>query len=201
MDLDSLRLLQTQILQRLSELEACMLPSGQQQHSNISPTLYQQGKAEEDEEDNENIHHCTTMESRISHILRSGGVGDFEFKRVPSDYYERSLEERRDIVGAPSIDHLCKSIVLTNTQAHASVTDCSDPKNSKYYVVVIQYTARLNAENVKNFLHTLNNGKIPKKKFNFPQHIFMSFSHVILLGETPSILSNSIASVGEFYIC
>ncbi|KAL0331448.1 UNVERIFIED_CONTAM: hypothetical protein Sangu_1690300 [Sesamum angustifolium] len=53
-----------------------------------------------------------------------------------------------------------------NTQAPPNVTDCSDRNYSKYYVVVVQYTARFNAESVKNFLYALNNGKISKKKFN-----------------------------------
>ncbi|KAL0329573.1 UNVERIFIED_CONTAM: hypothetical protein Sradi_4944000, partial [Sesamum radiatum] len=53
-----------------------------------------------------------------------------------------------------------------NTQAPPNVTDCSDRNYSKYYVVVVQYTARFNAETVKNFLYALNNGKISKKKFN-----------------------------------
>ncbi|KHN09807.1 hypothetical protein glysoja_017108, partial [Glycine soja] len=67
---------------------------------------------------------------------------------------------------AASVHHLCKSIVLVNTQAPANVVDCSDRKNSKYYVVVVQYTARFNAEAVKNFIYSLNNGSIAKKKFN-----------------------------------
>ncbi|KAE9459413.1 hypothetical protein C3L33_08675, partial [Rhododendron williamsianum] len=53
-----------------------------------------------------------------------------------------------------------------NTQAPSNVTDCSDRNYSKYYVVVVQYTARFNAETVKNFLYALNDGRIPKKKFN-----------------------------------
>ncbi|KAL6007863.1 hypothetical protein ACLOJK_033367 [Asimina triloba] len=105
--------------------------------------------------------------SRLSAILDAGGVRDFSFKRVPSDYYDRPLDARRDILNAATIDHLCKSIVLVNTQAPASVIDCSDPNNSKYYVVVVQYTARLNAESLKNFLCSLNDGKISKKKFNY----------------------------------
>lgn len=107
-----------------------------------------------------------TAELRLSAILRAAGVQDFQFKRVPFDYYDQSLESRREILGAPSIHHLCKSIVLVNTQAPASVTDCRDRNNSKYYVVVIQYMARLNAENIKNFLYSLNNNLISKKKFN-----------------------------------
>ncbi|GAB2209951.1 hypothetical protein Droror1_Dr00027180 [Drosera rotundifolia] len=55
---------------------------------------------------------------------------------------------------------------LTNTQAQSHVTDCTNPRNSKYYVVVVQYTARFNAEMVKNFLYSINGGEVPKKKFS-----------------------------------
>ncbi|KAI4327111.1 hypothetical protein L6164_019611 [Bauhinia variegata] len=53
--------------------------------------------------------------------------------------------------------------VQVNTQAHSNVIDCSDRKNSKYYVL---YIARFNAKAVKKFLYTLNNGNVAKKKFN-----------------------------------
>ncbi|BBN06786.1 hypothetical protein MPTK1_3g23870 [Marchantia polymorpha subsp. ruderalis] len=105
------------------------------------------------------------VEERLSELLGSAGA-TFSFKRVPSDYYSRSYEQRRDLLGAASVDHLCKSIVMVNTQALESITDCSDRKNSKYYLIVIQYTARLNAEKVKQFVYSLNDGKVPKKKFN-----------------------------------
>ncbi|KAH0456347.1 hypothetical protein IEQ34_014254 [Dendrobium chrysotoxum] len=105
-------------------------------------------------------------ESRLSVILRSMGVSDFTFRTVPLDYYDKTLEERNEILGAFSVHHLCKSIVLVNTQAPANVIDCSDHNNSKYYIVVVQYVARLNAENIKNFLYALNNQRIPKKRFN-----------------------------------
>lgn len=105
-------------------------------------------------------------ETRLSAVLRSNGVTKFSFKRVPSDYYESPLEHRRLALSAASVNHLCKSIVLVNTQAPPNVSDCSDRNNSKYYLVVVQYTARFNADAVKNFLYGLNGGKIPKKKFN-----------------------------------
>ncbi|CAM8984502.1 unnamed protein product [Rhodiola kirilowii] len=104
--------------------------------------------------------------TRLSEILRSSDVSDFEFKRVPQDYYDQPLECRRDVLGAASVDHLCKSIVLVNTQAASDVTDCSDRKNSKYYVVIVQYTARFNNEAVRKYLYELNEGKIAKKRFN-----------------------------------
>ncbi|XP_047077184.1 uncharacterized protein LOC124687444 [Lolium rigidum] len=105
-------------------------------------------------------------EVRLSAILAARGVRDFAFRRVPADYYDRSLEERRGILAADSVAQLCKSIVMVNTKAAADVSDCSNPKNSKYYVVIVQYMARLNAETIKNFLYTLNENQIPKKRFN-----------------------------------
>ncbi|XP_059276002.1 uncharacterized protein LOC132030396 [Lycium ferocissimum] len=137
---------QTQLLQRISHLECSQHFS---QNLSISTTTSN-----------------STTEDRLSGILRANGVNDFSFKRVPSDYYDWPLEARRDIVNAASIHHLCKSIVLVNTQAPSSIIDCSDRNNSKYYVVVVQYAARFNAEAVKNFLYTLSDGKIAKKKFN-----------------------------------
>ncbi|KAJ8764208.1 hypothetical protein K2173_005388 [Erythroxylum novogranatense] len=135
---------QTRILNRIFSLELCLsLPPGS------APRRRD-----------------TNTEARLSHILRSNGVSDFAFKTVASDYYDCPLESRRHILDAASIHHLCKSMVLVNTQAPSYVIDCSDRSNSKYYVVVIQYTARFNAEALKNYLYALNNGKIAKKKFN-----------------------------------
>ncbi|GJM86372.1 hypothetical protein PR202_ga02225 [Eleusine coracana subsp. coracana] len=107
-----------------------------------------------------------STEARLSALLTERGVRDFAFRRVPADYYDRPLEERRGLLRADSVAQLCKSIVMVNTQAAADVVDCSNPKNSKYYVVIVQYMARLNAETIKNFLYELNEKKIPKKRFN-----------------------------------
>nr|CAB3447440.1 unnamed protein product [Digitaria exilis] len=79
-----------------------------------------------------------TTEARLSSLLAARGVRDFVFRRVPADYYDRPLEERRGLLRADSVAQLCKSIVMVNTQAAADVVDCSNPKNSKYYVVVVQ---------------------------------------------------------------
>nr|XP_018678826.1 PREDICTED: uncharacterized protein LOC103975712 isoform X2 [Musa acuminata subsp. malaccensis] len=122
--LGELEALQTCLLQRITAVELSL-----QTHSlHISFDCVADGEGAE------------TTEARLSAILRARGVDDFAFKRVPADYYDRPIEVRRDILGAPSVEHLCKSIVL--------------------------YAARLNAENIKNFLYTLNNSKISKKKFN-----------------------------------
>ncbi|KAJ7944754.1 YbaK/aminoacyl-tRNA synthetase-associated domain [Quillaja saponaria] len=151
--LAELERIQTQILQRISKLELAYALQRDSVHSPVATSLST----------------CDTdgaTEARLSAILRANGVDDFSFTKVPSDYYDWPLEARRDALGAASIDHLCKSIVLVNTQTPSNVIDCSDRNNSKYYIVVVQYTARFSAEAVKNFLYTLNNGNIAKKKFN-----------------------------------
>ncbi|KAL4027012.1 hypothetical protein IC575_015463 [Cucumis melo] len=140
---------QTLILHRISNLELKYLPNLDSPPSSVPS----------DGADDDTV-------ARLSAILRTNAVNDFSFKRVPSDYYDWALEARRDVLDAASIDHLCKSIVLVNTQAPSHVVDCSDRNNSKYYIVVVQYTAKFNAEAVKSFLYSLNDGKIAKKKFN-----------------------------------
>lgn len=90
---------QIQLLNRIAKLELSVLP---QHHSTLSskPTA-------RPVDDNE-----ADTEARLSAILLSNGVDDFSFERVPLDYYDWPLEARRDALGAASIDHLCKSIVL-----------------------------------------------------------------------------------------
>ncbi|CAI9095866.1 OLC1v1031895C2 [Oldenlandia corymbosa var. corymbosa] len=148
---------QTRILQRITDLELTADQSSDSFPLSSSSSCSAGAGAADD---------TSTTEGRLSAILRSKGVRDFSFKRVPSDYYDWTLEARRDVLGAASIHHICKSIVLVNNRAPAHVTDCSDRNNSKYYVAIVQYTARFNAEFVKNFLYELNNGQISKKKFN-----------------------------------
>lgn len=63
-------------------------------------------------------------------------------------------------VGAASTSHLCKSMIMENTRAHPSVDGWSNPLNSKYYVVIIQYTARQHTEKLKSFVHKLSEGQV-----------------------------------------
>lgn len=83
--------IQTQILRRISELELSL---------HLPPSAATISDAESD------------TEARLSSILRNHGISDFALKNVPSDYYDWPLEDRRRALGAASVDHLCKSIVL-----------------------------------------------------------------------------------------
>ncbi|KAL9246823.1 hypothetical protein vseg_020314 [Gypsophila vaccaria] len=193
-EIEELEKLQTKILQRISSLEITYTSS----NTNHSTSLSTATAADD-----------ATAE-RLSAILRSNAVVDFAFKVVPTDYYDRSLEFRRDILGAASIHHLCKSIVLVNTQAPSHIVDCSNRNNSKYYIVVVQYTARFSADLVKNYLYSINDGKVPKKKFNLrlaPEEIsnnLTGFGHnaVTCIGmktDIPVILDEAIAKLSPDY--
>jgi prolyl-tRNA editing enzyme YbaK/EbsC (Cys-tRNA(Pro) deacylase) len=55
---------------------------------------------------------------------------------------------------------------MENTRAHPTTDGWQDPCNSKYYTVIVQYTARLHAEKLKSFVHKMSNGKLGKQFFN-----------------------------------
>ncbi|GMH26641.1 hypothetical protein Nepgr_028484 [Nepenthes gracilis] len=201
--LAELEKVQTQILRRIRELELSHL--SQDSSASLSDSL------DADDRMVSTTASSATVE-RLSAILRANSVGDFTFKKVPLDYYDCSLEARRDLLGAASVHHLCKSIVLVNTQAQSHVTDCSDHSNSKYYVVVVQYTARFSAEMVKNFLYLLNDGVIPKKKFNLrlaPEETsaaLTGYEHngVTCIGmktDIPVILDEAIVKLSPDFFC
>jgi len=70
-------------------------------------------------------------------------------------------------LNAFSVDHLCKTIVMENTRAHPDVDGYKDRNNSKYYAVIVQYTARMSAEKLmKLVFDKLNQRKTQKKYFN-----------------------------------
>ncbi|GIL82865.1 hypothetical protein Vretifemale_11767 [Volvox reticuliferus] len=81
---------------------------------------------------------ASPTQQRLERELINRGFSSFRFVRVPTEYYDLSLELRRDCLGAASVNHLCKSIVMENTRAHESVTGWDDPRNSKYYCVIVQ---------------------------------------------------------------
>ncbi|KAG5502445.1 hypothetical protein JIQ42_05323 [Leishmania sp. Namibia] len=97
------------------------------------------------------------------HCLENG-LHSAEFIWVPSNYYQENLQWRRDALHAPSIRHLCKTILMENT--HCTNRDCSDRNNSRYYLVVYQYVDRFNSDMVGRALQELNPG-MGKKRFNF----------------------------------
>src|SRR5690606_38561533 len=80
------------------------------------------------------------------------GLYSARFKQVAQDYYEHSLEGRRKMLDATTIDHLCKSIIMENVYCKQS----TGKYNSKYYCCIVQYTQKLNADALMKFIRDLN---------------------------------------------
>lgn len=103
----------------------------------------------------------------VAHLRRhclERGLHSATFQWVPSNYYQENLQWRRDALHAPSIQHLCKTILMENT--HCTRDDCAERNNSRYYLVVYQYVDRFNSDMVGRVVQELNPG-MGKKKFNF----------------------------------
>lgn len=94
---------------------------------------------------------------RMHAELLRRGIVDFRLVRVPGPYYERPLAFRAARLRAASEHHLCKTMVMENTRAPPHITDCSNPRLSKYYMVLVQYSAAINAEKLKRFVVEIAN--------------------------------------------
>ncbi|KAI8056047.1 YbaK/aminoacyl-tRNA synthetase-associated domain-containing protein [Syncephalis plumigaleata] len=87
------------------------------------------------------------------------------FYKVPSDYYDWSLQERVAQLVAPSIRHLCKTVVFENTRC--TVSDTTDFLNSRYYCVITQYVASVNTQKLMNYVRSLKQKEISRQYYNF----------------------------------
>lgn len=116
--------------------------------------------------DDTNVLHSEEV-TRCKHHLIKQSCYVYKFYHVPSNYYQVSLEERRDILHANDLNQLCKSIIFENTAcSHNNVDDYTD---SRFYCVIVQYASRFDAELLKDVIHVLRKptDRIPRKKFHF----------------------------------
>lgn len=108
---------------------------------------------------------------RLASELTARGVATFQFRRVPPDYYDHPLEWRRDALAAPSVAHLCKSLVLTN-RAHrppppgARLSPAQVAATSEHWIVIVQYAAKFDAERLKKHVVALGGGAVAAKGVN-----------------------------------
>lgn len=143
---------------------------------------------------------------RLGEELESLGVQEHAFVRVPKDYYDQDLEFRRRVLGAPSIDHLCKSIVMENTKV-----DGSDPNIVKYWLVIVQYNARLSNDALRSFVLQHHEGRLPRAKVNMrlvaeeTSNDMSGFTKnavtpVGMKTRLPIVLAKEIAQLDEFWL-
>jgi prolyl-tRNA editing enzyme YbaK/EbsC (Cys-tRNA(Pro) deacylase) len=109
------------------------------------------------------------VEINLWFLFRQLGLRSVQIKRAQSNYYDLSLEQRREVLQAPSTFHLCKTIIMENTAYDETAS--KDPFYPKHVAVIVQYEARLNAEKVmktmKEYQNSHSSHKLPRKSFHF----------------------------------
>jgi hypothetical protein len=131
----------------------------------------------------------------------SRGCRTFRFARVPGPYYDKPLDFRAQRVGAASVEHMCKTMVMENTRAPKDVVDCSEPNLSKYYMVLVQYCANIDAEKLKGFILQVRmltvvrtNGWLCLRAIPSLVPIVMSSQHPNFIRSTPAWMYASTGS-------
>ena len=150
---------------------------------------------------------ASPIQARLQKELIQKGLVNHRFVRAPPEYYDRPLEFRQGIVGAASTHHLCKTIIMENTRVGAD-----EPGVTKYFMVIVQYTARLHSEKLRNFVHAVHNGTLGKSKINMrlcPEEVsdaLSGFEHngvspIGIKTKLPIIMSNRIMQLppNEFF--
>jgi hypothetical protein len=106
----------------------------------------------------------TSTTKRLRKFCADNHLYSTTFKQVPSNYYDTPLEERQKTLNATSTFHLCKSMIVENSQCKEK--NCENKLNSQFYCVVLQYTSKLNSNKIMNFLREVNQGKISKSQYS-----------------------------------
>lgn len=92
------------------------------------------------------------------------------WKWVPEGYYNLTLQQRANILGAHSIQQLCKSMLMENNRAPTSTENNNDPTYSKFYLVVVQYNATINTKKLESQargLRPINQNRLNPSDFDF----------------------------------
>ena len=130
-------------------------------------------------------------------LRRGFSAATAAFRYVPADYYDRSLEERKVLLGAPSVDYLCKTIVVENRKWELAQALPPPPDGdaatmaarSRYFGVVFQYGARFKKENMEREVR--KRGGLTKKQC---QILFADEAEVV---EMTGFVHNSVTPVGS----
>jgi len=95
------------------------------------------------------------------------GVYSACWKFVPPPYYSWPLEQRAECLKAPSIHHLCKSLLLENKKVPSESNDITNPR---FVLVVIQYAAVLDVNKLKTAIRALRKdvkARLDESSFDF----------------------------------
>eukprot|EP00004_Rigifila_ramosa_P020673 TRINITY_DN5396_c0_g1_i1.p1 TRINITY_DN5396_c0_g1~~TRINITY_DN5396_c0_g1_i1.p1 ORF type:complete len:311 (-),score=64.09 TRINITY_DN5396_c0_g1_i1:41-943(-) len=147
---------------------------------------------------------ASNVMKRLKALAYEKQLWSSRFLLVERNYYSLTLEQRRAMVHAPSIHSLCKSIIFENTQCKFS--DCSDKDHSRYYCVVLQYTARFHTQKFLTWAKSLKrDSSFSKAHFSFrvaPEDVserLTGFGHnavtpLGMLTDIPIVMSHTVPS-------
>lgn len=86
---------------------------------------------------------------RLVLLAAAYGLERCLFRRCPAAYYTWTLEQRRQFLEpAPTVYHLCKSLILENTRANVDDEASGPGAAPRYVCVILPYPARLHTEKV-----------------------------------------------------
>jgi hypothetical protein len=108
------------------------------------------------------------MKTRLTEYFLANNVYSFNLVEAPSNYYELTLDQRKEILKCHTKDIICKSIILENTAYDNTI---QHELYQRYYLTIVQYVNEFNAEkiakNLKTYLNTKYNLKLANKHFHF----------------------------------
>lgn len=118
---------------------------------------------------------CATSEQTVTPQMRrarsaveSKSLHSAQWKWVPKHYYDLPLSDRAKLLGAPTTSALCKAVLLENRACDSP--DCSDPTNSRFYMVIVQYDSAIDNKKLQSEIRALRppgNERIDPSKFDF----------------------------------
>jgi len=153
----------------------------------------------------------TPMQAKVQAEAKKAGLESAHFWRVRSDYYEQELTWRRDMVGAASVQQLCKSMIMENTKVgELSLEQATAAGRIKYVCVVLQYAgAKLQKEKLTDAIRRMEGANaVGKKQYSLrmvsqeTSDELSGFEHnaVTVVGmatPVPVLLSNPIKNLPE----
>jgi hypothetical protein len=74
------------------------------------------------------------------------GLQSVQMARAPYTYYQWSLEQRRDFLQAPSVNALCKTIIMKNSEYNEEYA--GDESYPRFIMVIVQYSAKLVSQRI-----------------------------------------------------
>jgi prolyl-tRNA editing enzyme YbaK/EbsC (Cys-tRNA(Pro) deacylase) len=138
-------------------------------------------------------------------------VNSARWKWVPDNYYQQPLTKRAQLLGVPSTQYLCKSLVLENKRHNPNHGDART--NPQFVLVVLQYEATLDVRKLLCAIRALrpSQDRIDVSDFDWrvastednDQLTGFAFNSVTpfgLLQPVPIVLADAIVPLGQFWM-